>query len=183
MRIPTLFYFIVLTSIFSCVKNVDFEQSEDLTFQPTLTASLVNFKQTAKEFYAGKAPDEVITIKDEFDSDIFSGDFTEENLERAELFFEIKNTIKRPFNTKIEFIDEAGKLRHVIDLKIDEIRAGKEVIVEHLEVFKNESLLDLKATKKIALTFSMLKGTGGDESGRLKMRSKVTFFLKINTTD
>lgn len=176
---------LICCSVLSCVKDVDFEQAEDLTFYPILKLSLVNFQQTAPEFYKGHGRDQVIVIRDTLKLDLFSGDFSKENLTKAELFFDVKNSINRPFNVKVDFFDATRKLRHTINLDTKASKTGEDVLTEHLETFVNKQLDNLTASEQLILTFSMLKGNtnANQDSGRIKMRSKATFYYAINTAD
>lgn len=172
-----------LLMLSSCVKDIDVEQSEEFRFQPVLTASLVNFERTAIKFYESTDKDEdVIIIKEEVESEIFNGDFTKENLSKAELTFDIKNSISRPFSVKIDFCDTTGKSRQTISLDIDGSKDGEDISLVHNEIFVGDKLDDLKESEKITLTLSMLKGPV-NEGGRIKMRSKATFHFSINTAD
>lgn len=183
MKLHTCLSLLFVLIVTSCVKDVDFEQSEDFTFYPVLTASLVNFERTAVKFYEGADKNQdIITIKDEVKSEIFNGDFTKENLAKAKLTFDVANSINRPFNIKIDFVDADGKIKQTISLDVEGSRGGEDVSFLRNEVFVGQKLNDLKESENIILTFLMLKGDVND-SGRIKLRSKATFHYAINTAD
>ena len=176
---------IVLICIFSsCVKDVDFEQAEDLSISPILESSLVFFDFPASEFQEPTGTDLVVE-QDELELDFFNEEFIRDNLIRAELFFEVTNTIDRTFRADVVMFDANGDVTHAFDISVGSGGAN-EVMVTHTEVFEDATLDQLKNTTRMGLVLTMFPSPSGiplddTSTGNIKMRSKATLFFQIDT--
>jgi hypothetical protein len=173
----------LLVAMFSCVKDVDFEQAEDIVLSPVVESSLVFFGFEASEFSepTGTA---IVTVGDDLELDIFNDEFLRDNLTRCEFFFEITNSIDRNFRADIILYDENDQITYAfaIDVMPD---GNNEVVTTHTEVFEEALLEQLKSTVRLELILSMFPSATGiplDENsiGNIKMRSKATLFFLID---
>ncbi|WP_420574710.1 hypothetical protein [Kordia sp.] len=176
---PLLFLFIVA----SCVKDVDFEQAEDISISPVLESSLLFFNFPASQFSepTGTA---IVTESDDLEFDIFNDEFLRDNLIRAEFFFETTNSIDRNFRAEVFMYDTNDQITHAFSFGV--IPDGNnEVITTHTEVFEDALLEELKNTVRIEFILSVFPSPTGiplDASsiGNIKMRSKATLFFQID---
>ncbi|PTX60953.1 hypothetical protein C8N46_105109 [Kordia periserrulae] len=175
-------YFLVF-AMFSCVKDVDFEQAEDIVLSPVVESSLVFFDFEASEFSepTGTA---IVIVGDDLELDVFNDEFLRDNLTRCEFFFEITNSIDRNFRADIILYDENDQVTYAfaIDVTPD---GNNEVVTTHTEVFEEALLEQLKSTVRLELILSMFPSSTGiplDENsvGNIKMRSKATLFFVID---
>ncbi len=175
----TLLTVVLFSGFFSCTKEVDFDQAEDLEISPVLETSLVFFDETVNSFLVNNLP--VFTIEDAFDLDIFKNDFVVDNLIKAEFEFEGVNSIVRAFEIDVAFLDEADVELHSFTFTMQESTDGSDVPSEHIEVFENDKLTNLTSTTRITFALRMLPGTGVDQTtpGRLQLKSKAVFYLNI----
>lgn len=180
-RIFPILFLILVTS---CVKDVDFEQAEDVSISPIVESSLLFFDFPASEFQepTGTA---IVVEQDALDLDFFTEEFIRDNLIRAEFFFEVTNTIDRTFRADVIMYDIDGNVTYAFDIMISP-DGNNEVVVTHTEVFEGVSLDQLKITTRMELILSMFPSASGipldDNSiGNIKMRSKATLFFEIDT--
>lgn len=102
---------IYLVSIFilftSCVSEVDFDQSDELTIEPTYVASLFYFTFDQSQFLAdvGNMP---LTITDSSNTPLNASSIANEHLTKAEIHFKVSNTFNRSFVIRMRFFDVAG---------------------------------------------------------------------------
>ncbi|WP_046745120.1 hypothetical protein [Kordia zhangzhouensis] len=183
MKFIKIISVVLIVLLTSCVKDVDFEQAENITISPVLEASLLFFDFPASEFQepTGTA---IVTVGDELEFDIFNDDFLRDNLVRTEFFFEITNSIDRTFRADIIMYDENDQVVYAFDITVFP-DGNNEVVTTHTEVFEDALLTQLQQTVRIELVLSMFPSQTGipldDNSiGRIKMRSKATLFFQID---
>lgn len=102
---------ILLISIFllltSCVKDVDFDQSDDLSIEPKYVASLVHFTINQDKFI-DISGNELINISENFSTPINTSTIANENITKAEIQFKTSNSFNRTFIVVIKLFDAAG---------------------------------------------------------------------------
>ena len=179
-----IFPFIVFTS---CVKDVDFEQAEDLLVMPALEVSFIHFNEPANRFVGNDGIERNVII-DSVRVEIFSDDFVVDNLRRAEFLFEITNSINRVFDAEIQFLSDTNELQHLINFKVDASETNQELVSINEAIFENEAISDLTATTKLLLTFTMQDSTDGsslnvNSLGSFKLKSKGAFYIDLITPE
>ncbi|WP_430412009.1 hypothetical protein [Kordia sp.] len=179
-----IFSILLLVLITSCVKDVDFEQAEDLSISPVIESSLVFFDFPASEFQepTGTA---LVVEQDALELNFFNEEFIRDNLVRAEFFFDISNTINRAFRLDVVMYGENGSVTYAFDISIG---AGgtNEVVEIHTEIFEDATLDQLKNTTSMQFVLTMFPSITGEplddtSTGNIKMRSKATLFFEIDT--
>lgn len=187
IKLKHFFTFCVIGMFFSaCVSELDFTQGEDFAISPTLDASLIYIEEPASSFLDENGLEQTI-IRDSVNIEIFNDAFTVDNLIKAEFLFEVKNSIHRSYQAQIELLNEGDVQQHHFTFLVDASPTNQEIVVEHLETFENESLQALKQSVKIVITLTLMPSSDGsiiDENtpGILKLKSKATFYLLIDTS-
>lgn len=174
--------FLLITA--SCVKDVDFEQAENLAISPVLESSLIFFNFSAPEFQEPTGTALVIE-QDELELDFFNEEFIRDNLVKAEFFFEVTSSIDRTFHIEISMFDMAGNATNTFDISITS-DGNNETQVIHRELFEGATLDQLKNTTQMKVILTMFPHDSGiplddTSTGNLKMRSKATLFFEIDT--
>ena len=104
---------IAIATLTSCIKDVDFDQAEDIVLTPVLTSSILFTEVEASRFSEDGMELEI--VRDSVANiEIFTDEFVKDNLVKAELFFEVTNSINRTFNLQIEFVNDADELQHTL---------------------------------------------------------------------
>ncbi|MCH2194123.1 hypothetical protein [Kordia sp.] len=167
----------------SCVKDVDFDQAEDIAISPVVESSLIFFDFEAAQF-SEPTGTEIVVEGDDLELDLFNDQFFRDNLTKVEFFFEVTNSIDRNFRADVTLFDANDQIQHAF--AIDVVPDGNnEVEVTHTEVFEDALLEQLTNTKRLGFVLSMFPSPTGiplDENsiGNIKMRSKATLFFLID---
>lgn len=163
---------------FSCASDLDFNQVNDVKLEPVFVSNLASFEIPAKDFVAGGVEQNVIYAVPTVD--IFNDAFFRNNLVKADLDFEINNTIKRAYTLEITFLDANDSPLHTINFSIP-AHTGTENLVSTTETFENTQLNILKRTTKMAFLLRMASGPALTENslGSIKLRSGVTAYFII----
>lgn len=161
---------------FSCSSDLDFNQANDLKLEPTFVANLAYFEIFAHEFVTNGVEQSV--IMDSPTVDVFNNAFFKNNLTRADLSFEIDNTINRAYTLDIVLRDKNNQPLYTINLNVP---ASATTPVTKTIKFENANLALLKSTTKISFLLKMLPGSPLNEnsSGSIKLRSGVTAYLIV----
>lgn len=171
---------IFLLSIFSfsCSSDLDFNQVNTIKLEPVFVSNLANFDVPANQFVTNGI-EQTIAV-DSPTVDVFNDAFFRNNLNRADFFFEINNTINRAYTMDIVLIDKNNQPLYSMNFSIPAYSGGNNLVTK-TEIFQNAKLNLLKSTTRMSFVLRMLPGPPLNEnsSGSIKLRSGVTAYLVI----
>ncbi|WP_281297044.1 hypothetical protein [Flavobacterium limnophilum] len=170
--------FILSVFCLSCSSDLDFDQVNGLKLKPVVVANLVTFDIQANQFVVGGV--EQPFSGDLMDFDVFKQTFLDQNLNRADFFFEINNTINRGFRINLTLLDANNTPLYSIPFDVPAYTVGQTPVTK-TEIFQNAKLDLLKNTSKIAFVINLLPGPALSESslGSLKLRSSATLYFVV----
>ncbi|WP_417443652.1 hypothetical protein [Joostella sp.] len=164
--------------LFSCVKDVDFNQAEELEIEPSVAVSLLYFDLQASTI--GLIPNNDVdgdSVEDITELDIFSEPFLEENLEGATFNFEFLNSTPRVFNAKISLYDDMYNVLDSEDVLIDVPKKSVSLI------YSDSNVQTLKSMAYMGIELELIPGSPlltPNSTGELLLKSSGTFFMSID---
>jgi hypothetical protein len=165
---------IIILSLFtiSCSSNLDFNQVNDLKTTPVIVANLATFDVPASQFVIGGVEQPV--SGDLLNFDVFKDNYFNNSLVKAEMYFEITNTINRAYKIDLYFLDDSNNTVYTIPFNVP-----AQGVATKTEVFVNSNLDLLKKTTKIGFVVTMYPGPAltANSTGSLKLRSSATVYL------
>jgi hypothetical protein len=174
------FFWIFFLSIFSlsCSSDIDFNQVNDLKLEPIVVSNLATFDVKASQFVVGGV--EKTLSGDLMNFDVFKQKFFDNNLNRADFFFEFNNTINRGFKVNLFLLDANNNPLYNVPFDVPAY-AGAQNLVTKTEIFQNAKLGILKSTSKIAFVVTLMPGPPLSSSslGSLKLRSSATLYFVV----
>ncbi|MFD2727201.1 hypothetical protein [Hyunsoonleella rubra] len=175
----SLIFLLVLLSNFGCTKPIDFDQADDLLLEPVLESSIIFYEATASDFFAGGMLQNV--VQDEVGIDIFGDSFVQDNLVKAEFVFEVKNSMDRAFDLRLDFLDGNGQLLESFTVDTPASPDNSEIITEYVETFEGVPLENLKQSRQLVFTLVMQTGPplNQNSQGTIALKSKGIFYLMI----
>lgn len=173
-----LIVLIVALISLSCSSDLDFNQANDLKLEPVFISNLAYFDIPANEFVTNGVERNIIV--DSPTVDVFNDTFFTNHLTRADLSFEINNTIDRAYTLEIVLRDKNNQPLYSINFNIPAYN-GTENLVTKNEIFENAKLDLLKSTTRMTFFIRMLSGAPLNENslGSIKLRSGVTAYLIV----
>ena len=170
--------FILTLFSLSCSSNLDFNQVNTLKLTPVYVGNFASFDVPANQFVTNGTEQTVSGAVINFDA--FRNTFFNKSLTRADLFFEINNTISRAYKINLYFFDANNQPVYKISFDVPAY-SGTTNLVTKTEIFQNATLDQLKKTMKIGFTVTMLPGATLTESspGSLKLLSSATVYLAV----
>ncbi|MFP2996194.1 hypothetical protein ABN763_09785 [Spongiivirga sp. MCCC 1A20706] len=167
----------------ACTKQVDFEQAKDLSIQPVLTASLVTFSASPLQ-YAQPGIIQNQSIVDTLGFDVIGEDFFTENVIRAELAFNIENSVEADFNLNFLLVDEDFNPQYQFDIPIPQGSLANPIIVDRTEVFEDASLQQFTSSRNIILTATIINSSAtqfdATTMSEFILKSKATAFFDFD---
>lgn len=164
----------------SCVKDIDFNQVEDLELTPTLVAALVNtkIKQTSMVNSSGV---EQTVFKDVSRFDVFSTS-TFKKVQKMVVNFEVTNPFNRRFTLLLTFLDDNSVITYQFPLLTAPENVVNHKFSHEIIIANSPSILN---SKNLDATIRLLPSSDGsiiniNEDKTFKFTSSGTFFLKIN---
>ncbi|WP_108802973.1 hypothetical protein [Aquimarina sp. Aq107] len=182
-----LLFSAVLTTV-SCVKELDFEQLEDVVLTPVIEADFIYSEFDVSDYIPdGLPPDTDFTIppdvlRDTINYDLVGTDFAVDNLDRVELTIEVRNTIERSFTLQFQFLTEGEQpLGQLYSVPVQAgLGEGTEPVVSFSVpnpiVLDNATLNQLSSAQKIA-TEIIVPTLNTDLRGVLNIRSKASYYV------
>lgn len=160
----------------SCSSDLDFDQVNNFTIEPVFVANLAYFDLKANDITGDGSGYQIPEVTEDFD--VFKNRFLNERLTKAELDFEMENTINRAFKVEMMLIDQNNKTLETITLNVPPYVSGSSIKTYTTEVFEVERLALLKRTVKVGFAVTIEPGAVG-VSGNLKLKSGATAYMKI----
>ncbi|PKV52672.1 hypothetical protein ATE84_4792 [Aquimarina sp. MAR_2010_214] len=173
----------ILMPLISCVKDVDFDQVEDVVLTPVYEIDFVYSRFDTSKFVDSNIDPTIVIpevlVNDTFNYDLLGTDFVVDNLERVELTFKFTNTIKRDFNFDFGFLNDNGeRIGPLYSMMANSGNGtGKNpIITTKVIVLDNVTINVLKDATKL---FSSIRvqNVNSDLQGILELRSKGAYFF------
>lgn len=173
-------FLVLLLLLHNCTKPIDFNQVDDLVLQPVVESSLIFYTARAEDFFVGGS--EQNTAEDFVEVDFFSGSFIQESLVKVEFVFDIENSINRPYQLRLRFLDVNGQLLESFTVDTAASPTNQTIATTHTEVFEGASLERIKQTGIIEFTLVMQPGEPINQNtpGEISVKSKGVFSLNID---
>lgn len=174
----------ICMTVISCVKDVDFDQREDIVFTPVYEVDFIYSRLATSQFIdSGIDPAFVVpeVIKDDISDFNFLGEnFPVNDLERLELTFEFTNTIVRDLGFDFGFLNNSGQRIGPLYSMIANSGKGAgidPVVTTKVIVLDKTTINTLRDATKL---FSSIKvqNVNSDLQGVLELRSKGAYFFK-----
>lgn len=167
----TLLSFVVFLSLTACVKDVDFDQVDEILLQPTAIIDLVDFTLNADLLeYDPGIP---VEVSKEMSFEVVTDDL-KESIIGVDLGFEYFNSLPRTFNATIYFLTDRNKVKNKIEFEIPPGSEESPVILDFNQYFEGEELEALNSSTKIKISLEMQPGPGATD-GQLQLKSTAAY--------
>jgi hypothetical protein len=169
----------VLFIVASCVKDTDFNQSEEIIFTPIVKLDLIHFNVTASDFYDEATMSEILTLRDTTELRFLDDVAIQENLVRADFYFKFTNSIPRDFTVGFQFLNEFNEETYFSGTQVNQGTEQAPVITIHEDVVDGTDLEQLTMADKVVVTVN-IPSSNATLQGTLNLQSKATYFLEID---
>jgi len=167
---------------FSCVRDTDFSQAEEVSLTPIVELNLIHFDLDAGEFYDSVNNLPILTVTDTTEIRFLDDTETQESLLRAEFLFLFNNSMERSFIADFTFISESGNPTFSTASSVAPGLPSQPVETEFLEVVEGQELIDLTQANRVVVTIT-IPSADVNLTGNLSLKSKTTYYLEIQERD
>ena len=186
--IPLLTGFTFLVCL-ACVKDVDFDQIEDVVLTPVYEVDLIYSQFDTDDYIDNQLPPDtpivVPPIRDTLNYDLTSTDFAIENLDRIELTFEFRNTIETSFEFTYQFLSSSNQpvgVSRTIFVTPGEGENTQPVISysDPNPIVIDDQELDQLSTARRLATELRVNNANSNLRGKLELRSKAAYYINYD---
>ncbi|TSE11079.1 hypothetical protein [Aquimarina algiphila] len=181
-----LYIICLIACMTSCVKDVDFDQAEDVVLTPVFEVDFVYSRFDTDRFIdPGIDPSIIVPeviVRDTLNYDLLSTDFIVDNLERVELTFEFRNTIERDFEFTLGFLDDNNVLigpSYTITANAGNGEGTTPIVTTQIITLDNATINILATTAKL-ISAIRVQNLNSSLRGILELRSKGTYFFNYD---
>jgi len=173
---------IILISLNSCVKDVDFDQTENILPTPVFESSLIYSDLEASVFIDEITQQELIVLSDTTRLEYVNSDFFVDQLLKTNLTFEFTNSLDRNFSIDFEFVNDNDEQRYLAQIQVTPGQTNNPIIVEANFLIEEPELSTFEEATKLIYRITLPPSTNPIDPnalGRLKLESKATFYFEL----
>ncbi len=167
-----------IACFFSCVRDTDFDQVDDVAATPIVELDLIYFNLQAADFFDSITNTPRLTVTDTTEIRFLDDSGFQESLLKAEFLFIFTNSIPRSFETSFQFLSETNDTTYTTQTTVMEGTEASPIVTEFTETVEGEEILDLTSADKVVVSVSIPSADGTLE-GTLNLKSKTTYYLEI----
>jgi len=161
----------------ACIKDTDFDQTENIAMTPVVELDLIYFDLRASDFFDTINSTPVLTVSDTTEIRFLDDSDLQESLKRAEFYFKFTNSIPRDFQVDFQFLSENNDTTYVANTSVNEGTIAAPVITEFIENVEGTDILDLTQANKVVVSVT-IPSSSENLQGTLNLKSKTTYFLE-----
>lgn len=176
--LPLALIFILATGLFSCVKDVDFDQAGDISLQPEIQADLLIFEIDQRDFIDPDTNRQRLTIRDTVRLEFLDDDYVQKDLEKVAFSFKFRNTFPQIFSNRILFLSENNRLQHEVIFDTAPGSAGRPEVSEILEIIEPANIHVIKRSIKMVVEITAITNRA-PFTGTLNFESKGLYSFQF----
>jgi len=164
--------------LFSCVKDTDFGQAENITLTPVVELDLIYFNAEAGEFFDSITNTSILTLRDTTEIRFLDDSGIQESLIRAEFLFNFTNSISRTFEVEFQFLNDMNEETYQTITTVD---AGTElapVLTQFIDNVEGAEITQLTMSNRVVISVT-IPSSDASLQGVLNLQSKTTYYLEI----
>ncbi|GEM_PF-5367488 len=164
--------------LFSCVKNLDFDQVKDFRYKPVVEADLFYFDLIKDDITPPNAGARFV-FHDTIGFNFFEQGNTRNGFKKLELSVKYKNSLNRRFLTKYYFATESYQIVDSLTLDIASGTNAHSTEGEKIYTFTKTANPEFTNSRKIIIKTELIPPSIPTDTGRLHVQTKAKFFFDI----
>jgi len=164
--------------LFSCVKDTDFSQAENVTLTPVVELDLIYFNAEAGDFFDPVTNTSILTLRDTTEIRFLDDTGIQESLIRAEFLFNFTNSIPRTFEVEFQFLNDMNEEMYVAMTTVDAGTELEPVLTQFIDNVEGEEITQLTMSNRVVISVT-IPSSDASLQGVLNLQSKTTYYLEI----
>ena len=166
----------LLFLVFSCVKDVDLDQIDEIVIPPTAAIDLVYFDLEAPDLEDTSR--DTKAASDDLRLEFLDDDYIQEGLIRADFIYKFINTFPQPATATIKFLSESNSVRHQIIIDIPAGSDSAPAVVNVSDIINQDQISRIRNSIKMSVDIELFPNAEALE-GTLKMESKAYYYFEF----
>ena len=162
-----------------CVKDQDFDQTDEIVFTPEIETDLVYLQLTQDNFVNSSGEAEVSFVSQTTNLNFIRDGFVQNDLSRIDFTFDTANSFRQPFNTIVTFLDEAGQVTYEFSFFVPASGTGETVSNTYVESIMGDDLQRFKNAVSLQVSSSIILSEF-PIMGTLDFQSKARLYFEFN---
>lgn len=172
-----LILLLLVISVFSCTKQLDFDQAKQLNITPVFEGDIF-YLDLGKDNLTDQTGTFRDVVKDTIDFGIFKDGKVRDAFVKAEIYVKYKNSFQRNFKTIVSYIDENKQQVDADTLNIIPANVGQNVEGEEVYTYVKALNPDFINFRKIVVKIEVSPDTQPIEDEHIHLQSKGIFYTK-----
>lgn len=176
-------FFVYVCTTFGCVRDVDFDQAEDIVLRPVFEIDFIYSEFDTDDFVSADLPPNIPInpppIVDIAKFDVLGNEFATENLEQVDLTFEIRNSFAIPITFSFQFLGGGSEpigTTYSITVAPGNGEGAPSVLTNAVFSLDKETLNTLSNSEQIRSEIRILNANSSTR-GRISLKSAATYFI------
>lgn len=162
----------------SCVKDVDFDQVEEIIIAPKVDLDLVFFNLGTDNFIASDAGMPVTVIRDTTRLEFLDDTFVRENLLQIDFVFRYDNSFPQVFEHRALFLNEVDEVQYAVTFDVDPSLDGMVTTTLYTQTVAEPDLDAIRSSIKMLIELTLVPN-GDPVVGALRHQSKALYSLEF----
>ncbi|MDT0688669.1 hypothetical protein RM549_02665 [Salegentibacter sp. F188] len=172
--LKVLFFCCAMFAYVGCVKDVDFNQANDIVLSPDIQSNLVLYKVEESDFVDPVTKELKTVIRDTVRLEFLDDDYIQNDLNSVEFYFRNINTFPQAFVSRVHFLSASGRKQFSIIYPISPGGSDNPVSTERIEVMGADRIEQVK--NSIIMVVELEVQTNQEDfTGDLEFASKGLF--------
>lgn len=172
-----LYGFAFLLLLQGCVKDTDFDQTDEIVFTPEIEADLIYFNLDADLFFDAVTNTPRFVATDTTALEFLDDATVTGSIKKVDFLFDIRNTIPRSFDVDFEFLTNNNTVTYETGTAVSAGSTGNEVQTLFTEEVVGEELSDIKNASKVVVNVTIPE-SDATVTGNLVLQSKATYYIE-----
>ncbi|WP_037373672.1 hypothetical protein [Salinimicrobium xinjiangense] len=168
-------FFLFILLLFSCVKDVDLGQYEEIVLPPQASLDLIFFNLTSEDFTGEQ--NNRLRAADVTRLDFLDDDYIQNNLKSANLNFRFTNSFQREFVAVIKLLSEGNGVQHEILIPIPAGTTDSPAKVNYTDIINEDQINKIRRSIKMSVEITTHSGPFVD--GELQLQSRGFFYFEF----
>lgn len=175
----TLFFSVAFFLLFfSCIKDTDFDQSNDINISPVFELDLIHFNLDASDFFDTINNIPLFTIRDTTQIKFLDDSFSRENLKRAVFEFNFTNSIPKEFRVNFQFLRSRQRVTYETETVITAGTVQNPNAYQFIEDVEGAKIDSLTRADRVVVTVT-IPPSNDSIQGVLNLKSKTTYYFEF----
>lgn len=178
LKICTRFFVLsLLFCAFSCVKDIDIDQAQEIVIPPTAAIDLVHATLGVTDFLPQGEQGPLVAY-DEVRLEFLDDDYIQNGLVQADFNFLLINTFSQDLSATFVFRSDNNTARYTVDVDIPAGSPSSPTTIDYTEIIGLDEIDAIKESIKMSVEIEMVPNSEAIE-GTLQLKSKAFYHFEF----